>query len=520
MTRVRLFVALLSVLFVSAAYPASTVTEGPWNLYAGTSTIKDAQGTAIAFDSLGACIAGAEARAARTYTCRMRATIVVTSENPAPVDDPPQSESVGPSAVLYTDLLAGPAGAPLTVCGHFPADPVVSIGGIAAPVLASQSLRSGYDCVRVAANSSGAISLNGEASALTYTVQPGNLLYVSLTGDDATAIKGDPAKPWRHVQGTAEKSAALGAATAGDVLILRGGEWSDVGYGGRWFRFLTRGDVAVVSYPGEDVHYAGNRRGGIHGPDSGHFGQAPNVVISGLRITSAPDSTSDGAPVNLQYGANGWRVVNNDLSWPVAPAGMRAAGLAGHGSNVAILGNTIHDIAGGAENHGIYIDGGNGGNTGYEIAHNLITRVTAGNLLQIYDPLSQGVRAVKLHDNVLSFGGRYGLNLAVQTVTLEAWANVITDTVLSGVRLNFNSRTETDVYLHDNVLTNVNTVGSPSSAGTINCDSRVDSGRVLIERNNVTAGAGAKRYYSQYGQCPALQWSGNTWAGIAGQTGP
>src|SRR6266849_3823798 len=66
----------------------------------------------------------------------------------------------------------------------------------------------------------------------TFMVNPGRILFVSLTGDDATAIAGDIKHPWRHVQtSSGALTGAWRAARPGDVIVMRGGLWTDVGFG-------------------------------------------------------------------------------------------------------------------------------------------------------------------------------------------------------------------------------------------------------------------------------------------------
>ena len=68
-------------------------------------------------------------------------------------------------------------------------------------------------------------------SPQTFTVNPGRILFVSLQGDDATAIPGDISHPWRHLQTSAAAlSGVWGAAKPGDVVVLRGGLWTDLGF--------------------------------------------------------------------------------------------------------------------------------------------------------------------------------------------------------------------------------------------------------------------------------------------------
>lgn len=427
---------------------------------------------------------------------------------PTPTPTPTPAPPPVPTGVYFGDLSKGPAGAPLTICGG--KIDSVSIGGAIAPIAARDSAIAGL-CVRVVPTKSGSIDINGQASGLTYTVTAGSVLYVSPTGNDSTAAKNDPSKPWRRLQGSSdERSGALGAYSPGDVIVLRGGNYSDAGYQKGWARLLSRGDVAIVSYPGEQVVYSGNPSGGIQGPDGAHAGQAPRVTISSLKIVGGgSNSLSDGCPINLQNGADGWRIVNNDLSWPSAPAGMKCAGVAGHGADVAILGNYIHDIAGGQENHGIYIDGGDGKSGPYEIRFNAVARVTGGNLVQTYDCCSGGVSRFTIADNDLRDGGRYGINLSENTPAAASLItrNTITNTVYSAIRLNTYTTAATDLAITANVMTNVNTKGGNGVEGAINCDSTAKLGKVTITGNTIVPGKGATDgIYSEYGTCPAVKF--------------
>src|SRR5713101_5385771 len=66
----------------------------------------------------------------------------------------------------------------------------------------------------------------------TFMVNPGRILFVSLTGNDATAVAGDIKHPWRHAQTSGSASSgAWGRARPGDVIVMRGGTWTDVGFG-------------------------------------------------------------------------------------------------------------------------------------------------------------------------------------------------------------------------------------------------------------------------------------------------
>jgi len=427
----------------------------------------------------------------------------------------------GTTAVLYTDFVAAPVGAPLTVCGHWSGSPTVTIDNKAAPVLqASASLNPGYDCVRVTLTGAGVVAVNGVAGP-SVAVQTGNLLYVSLKGDDATAAKNDPAKPWRHLQlSSAEASGAWGAAKPGDVIILRGGVYTDSAVDGAFARIWRQGGTAgapisITSQPGEPVTINAPKRGGFNGGGE-EAPQAKYIAISNLTIVGHPQGASDGAPVNLQTKGDSWRVVNNDVSWPVAPDGMKAGGIVGHGANPKILGNYIHDIAGGTLNHGVYIDGGSGA----EIAWNEIAKVKSGNLFQSFDTFDDiGITNLSVHDNVLHDGGRYGLNVADQTISAAFVRNRITNTAYAGIRITVNTDdAPANLVFTDNSGTGWNLGGGPP--GAVNCDWRLARGTALIEKSSIGAGAGAKEYVVNDGSCPVLKFSGITWSGLAGKAGP
>jgi hypothetical protein len=285
----------------------------------------------------------------------------------------------------------------------------------------------------------------------------------------------------------------LSAVKTGDVIVLDAGS-----YAGN-YRFMTKGGFAVTSAIGAKVVI-----NGVGGADESHAGQSANITLSNITFTGR--NASDGCPINLQNGANGWRIVNNELTWPNAPTA-KCAGIAGNGSNVVVLGNFIHDITGGSENHGIYFDGLGP----YEVAYNLVQNVTGGNLVQTYDAWSSvGIKGLKLHDNYLINGGRYGINLSEQTVSVDAWANWIENTALAGVRLNIDGSFSVDIKIRENTLKNVNTKGSGSSHGAVNCDWQLTKGTALITLNKIKRGAGATSDYEEYGNCPNLSFTGNS----------
>jgi hypothetical protein len=377
-----------------------------------------------------------------------------------------------------------------------------------------------------------AVVVNGVSSNTdhTFTVQPGDIRFVAVTGDDVTAVKNDITHPWRCVQRPAE-TGALSASQPGDVIVLRGGPgvvWSDVGYDNRWFRFRrTTGDaptgskghgyISIIAYPGEDVHYVPppNTSGGIHGIGEDYPQFSDWIVISGLHIESVADSRSDGAPVNLQAYSDHWRVVNNELGpWPSAPEkGNKAGGLTGNGKSIAILGNNIHDIGGGTENHGIYLDSGS---DDVEIAYNLIHGIQGGNLIQTYDNLGgQPLERIAVHHNLIYTGERYGLNISEGTHSFRAWNNVIYDTAMAGVRFNVKSDPATNIVVAHNTIVDCNRVSTHTN-GLIANDWDVKAGTVLFEQNIVVAGANSRAtsYFHDSADAEGIKLYRNLWFGL------
>jgi hypothetical protein len=264
------------------------------------------------------------------------------------------------------------------------------------------------------------------------------------------------------------------------------------------------------------VHYVAppNTSGGIHGLDAEFPEFSDWIVISGLHIESVASSRRDGAPINLQAGSDHWRVVNNELGpWPAtSDAHDRAGGLAGNGKSVVILGNHIHDIGGGTENHGIYLDSGS---TDIEVAYNTIHDVTGGNLLQTFDNLGNlPLSAISVHHNVLFAGRRYALNIATGTHSFTAWNNVIFEIAFAGVRFDVRSDPTSSYAILSNTIFDANTATGGTDGAIVN-DATLDSGTADIKNNIVAAGASSRAggYFMASGNGTAIKLERNLWFG-------
>lgn len=427
---------------------------------------------------------------------------------------PPAAHAAAPAPLVsFTDVPSGPVkggegnqGAYLSIFGRNFGDPAglgttttVTIGG--APVANYRYLgasrvagRLGLQQITVQVGKLGGKALGTAQpvrvvvggvksnATVTFTPNPGRVLFVALDGSDANAVANDIAHPWRTLQ-TGTSGGAYAAMRAGDQIVVRGGTWQDTaGIDGAWLRFgndptkkgsaptgaAGTGWIHITGYPGpiggnapEDVHYmtpnVKNTRGGIVGPWSDIRGVSGEyVAISNLHLEASALAESDAAPINIQYSAGPWRIVNNEIGpWPStlpAPGNAKAGGISGEGNGVEILGNHIHDIAcaqGHAtnplENHGIYIDD----DGAYEIAFNDIENITGGNGFQIFTNggFSETTNNVAFHHNVVDGTAKHGINLADGTgKNVTVYDNVVAHTQLGALRFNTTDLQGAKVY--------------------------------------------------------------------------
>jgi hypothetical protein len=321
----------------------------------------------------------------------------------------------------------------------------------------------------------------------TFTVNPGRILFVSLAGDDATAVAGDIRHPWRHLQRSdSALSGAWGAARPGDVIVMREGIWTDIGFGSTTHRYFLKlygnsgtaplgvagtGPITFTAYPNEKVvlHPAVNVvYGVIDGLNSSVFDSAGNpkysqwITISNLVI---PTGGINDGPINLETGSSNWRVVNNDLSAPDAVTN-RAAGVTGNGRHEAVLGNHIHDVAGTGSrgetllDHGIYVDSG----SDWELAYNVIEDISGGNGIQLYNSghATPTIDNINIHHNWIHDVNKHGLNIADTSATgIFVWSNVIYST--AGACWRNNSMDLQDARIWNNTFYNCNTAGNGSA---------------------------------------------------------
>ena len=374
----------------------------------------------------------------------------------------------------------------------------------------------------------------GSNTTQTFMVNPGRILFVdNVGGSDSTAVAGDIAHPYRHVQTSDTSKAAFGAMQAGDILVMRGRgtAWTDLGNDTYFIKFINKdgsaptdatgsGPLTLMSYPNEDVYIdvSGNatQKGAISGIDTtggylgGHW-----VTIADLRVESGGNS----GVIAVQIAGDHWRIVNNELSAATATNNALAGGINGNATNAYWVGNHIHDIAGGSnqENHGIYIDG----DGSYEIAWNHIENVSGGNGFQVYVNGGNGsdvANNVHFHHNLVHGISKHGLNIADNTQNgLELWDNVVYDTVYASLRFNTNILHGAKIW--NNTFYDAVTSGN-SGYGAITNDWNLPGDALDMENNIIVPTNGMHYSGGSVGMSAGIGTvSGNLWFGGAGGVG-
>jgi hypothetical protein len=360
------------------------------------------------------------------------------------------------------------------------------------------------------------VVVNGVASNTdqTFTVNPGRMLFVSQSGNDATAVPGDITHPYRHVQNGS--NGAFDVAHAGDTIVMRGtalasgaaitsdptassSAWTDI-YSGYFLRFISRngtaptgasgtGPISLIAYPNEDVYiyesYASGASGAITGVDTTQWAGGRYVTVADLRI----EAGGSAGVVNEQIDGQSWRVVNNELSAVTGSADAHnlAGGITGNGSNSFWVGNNIHDIesASPQEMHGIYIDG----DGSYDIAYNVIQNVTDGSAFQVYVNGGNGstvANDVHFDHNMIHDTVKYGINIADGSSSgFVYYDNVVYNAAYGCLR--FNTNTLAGAKIYNNTFYNCS---SHSGYGVVNNDWSLPSNAVDMENNIIDANTG------------------------------
>ena len=452
-----------------------------------------------------------------------------------------QTAAAGSPVVLYTDVASGPnsggennEGAYLSIFGKnfgttgLGSTVKVYINGVAINnyrYLGPSRGRPDIQQITVQVGSLGnptpgtalpiKVVVNGVASNTdqTFTVNPGRMLFVSQSGNDATAVPGDISHPYRHVQNGS--TGAFDVAKPGDTIVMlgtplagapittdptpAGSAWTDV-YNGYFVRFIWTngtaptgasgsGPIALIAYPNDDVYiyesYASGAKGAITGVDTTQYAGGRYVTVADLRI----EAGGAAGVINQQIAGQNWRVVNNEVTAATGstdPYNL-AGGITGNGSNTFWVGNYVHDItsASPGEMHGIYIDG----DGSYTVAYNRIEQVTDGTGFQVYVDGSNGstvANDVVFHHNMVDSVAKYGINIADGSSNgFVYYDNVVYNAAYGCLRFNTVSLSGAKIY--NNTFYNCSSHGG---YGVVTNDWNLPASALDMENNILYASSG------------------------------
>jgi hypothetical protein len=435
------------------------------------------------------------------------------------------------------------------------------IGSLGLPAATAGSAPSAPMAVKVMVN--GRLSNPDQASAPDpqFQVNPGNIYFVSPTGTDTTSTTsgGEFQSPFRSVQKPgigltfsiqpASTSGAYGRVRAGDFIVMRGGTYTGVGFGGSgtqgyFMQALNKsgcpvgtkcaqgggsssGPITLMGYPGETAfidrtNSTGDDQfgGGISSADSARaalgMGAWWNVV--NLKIESG---YNDGA-INTQMSSTNplgshWRVVNNELTGNSCQISTkcRAGGISGSGEGSFWVGNHIHDVydkpdsSTSLENHGIYINSGGS----FEIAYNWIENIPGGNGIQIH--AADYVDNLSVHHNIIQQVGKHGINLAEGSRNnILVWNNLVFQTQSAGLRMGGTSYIQ-GLKVFNNVFYKTGMVGNTPSSGALTNEMNVKANQMEI-RNNIVWPKSGSAYSSGSFSASNGIYSNNLWYGASG----
>jgi hypothetical protein len=392
----------------------------------------------------------------------------------------------------------------------------------------------------------------------TFTVQPGPIIFVDeaspTSSDSNSGAIAAPKKNMQTTSGGIPTGGALNTSTIpGTCICLRGGAYSsNLGKDASWFRVwritgapptgaASRGYINITAYPGpilghapEVPHYTSQANtGGIRGNDSarageptpyGFTGYSQYIAISNLWIQIASNGGVGAAPVNLESSANFWRVVNNELGpWPQTTLA-QAAGVAGNGDSVKILGNYIHDIGGltsQPENHGIYFDESVITAVRCEAAWNYIKNINAGTGMQCYSAYGDPFIDIEFHHNWIENTRKYGMAFSDYSKSIRAYNNVIKDSGVYSLYINTAISGLACSFVNNTVYNSYATYSGGPNGMVVN-NWNATSGYVEIAHNIWVMGSGRANnsltWFDDNGSGSAIVWRRNLYFDPKGLT--
>lgn len=405
-----------------------------------------------------------------------------------------------------------------------------------------------------------AVDVQTSNTDLSFTVNPGRIYFVNLTGSDARG-DGTFENPYRTVQtasvnnnGTADCPASAGNQSImttgvwgfvqpGDFIVMRGGKWADISKDGFFLRVQNKsgsapigkvgtGPITIMGYPGESVLIdrtatSDNQRGGgISSADTARqkLGCGAWITIANLKIESG---FNDGM-ITTQRGVDNprgshWRVVNNELTAVSCQQNTKCkgAGVAGSGVGGYWVGNFVHDVydkpdlSTNFENHGFYLDGIGS----YEVAYNRIENIYGGNGVQTYSTSSAITNNVSIHHNLIRSVGKHGINIADGSEAgIVVFNNLVHGADAAGLRVNSVNLTGAKIY--NNTFVDTDRLNLGRARAALMNDWNLVAGSVEIRNNIFVPGSPGRAYVGGTAGFGAVAgtMSNNLWFNGSGPT--
>jgi hypothetical protein len=347
--------------------------------------------------------------------------------------------------LFYSDLASGPntggengKGAFVTLAGNgfgsTRGASTVTIGGGPAdnyPVWSNTKITFQLGSAAATGNLVVNVAGKGASNGLTFTVRAGNIFFVSSAGADTNP--GSFASPWAsipyakntlqpgdiayigtHAGDTVSQTTVDASSSYDCALGMSVNDGTNAG--------TEAAPKALVAYPGASAIVGvdnGIERGLLAPAITGVFDY---WVIAGLTLRGQDEA------IDLEGQANGWRIVNNDIS---CPNGTGETGcVTGNPTQLSFYGNVVHDAAANVAPSAItkYYHGVYWGSSHIDMGWNVVENGKTCRAIQFHDTGGVNEFDLHVHDNIIHDTVCDGLNFATvdpSQGTVEAYNNVI-----------------------------------------------------------------------------------------------
>ncbi len=364
-------------------------------------------------------------------------------------------------------------------------------------------------------------SVGGKTSnSLPFTVGPGRILFVAITGNDGNP--GTFQAPFRTT------GAGMDALLSGDITYVGDGVDQTSGVVLPYSTKNPSAPMAIAAYPGATCQVG----------DSAHEAFNVNYSGSGNSFTISKFIIVGNQQTVSLYDNN--RLVGSTIQTPLGASPAGAVG--GSGNNLAVLGNEFTNCGDPTPAnwdvlyHVLYIGGRRGiapsaawVETEREIAWNYFHDNPAARAINIYngEPTSNPIALHRVHDNViinqvldgiLLGNGVVGENWVYNNLIMEVGKGIIPGGGRSGINVRVGnppsvvSGQAIVVHITNNTFLNCGAPGESASGAFI----LAGTSWTPYVHNNLLLQATGFPYYTYSGQAPTgvtAQWSNNLWFG-------